>query len=107
MTCQQFDNVQGHKAPAAKQYTKEMRCANVAQTDTEKLAQYEKYKESMKAAGLWIDPEIYASWTPEKKKAHTEKARGKRFAKKGRVKPVADTVPVVPPPQWPLQQRLQ
>jgi hypothetical protein len=98
MTCQQFDNLQGHKALAAKQHPKETLCANVAQTEAEKSTRYEKYKELMNAAGLWINPEVYANWMPEKKKAHTEKARGKRLAKKGKAKLVADTVSVVPSP---------
>jgi hypothetical protein len=64
----------------------------------EKAMRYEKYKELMKATGLWINPELYASWMPEKKKAHAEKAHGKRLTKKGKLKPAADTVSVVPSP---------
>jgi hypothetical protein len=78
MTCQQFDNVQGHKTPPAKQHPKETCCANIAQTEMEKAMRYKKYKELMKAVGLWIDPEVYASWTPEKKKRHMERDLPKR-----------------------------
>jgi hypothetical protein len=98
MTCQQFDNVQGVKTPLKKPYPKEPRRANAALTDAEKATKYEKYKESMKSEGLWIDPAVYSTWTPAQKKAHAEKAKAKRMIKKGKTKPPAETPSPAPTP---------
>jgi hypothetical protein len=99
MTCQQFDNVQGFKSPAKSGGPKDadIRRANAALTQDEKAKKFEKYKAEMKTAGLWIEPDVYSTWTPAQKLAHAEKAK-KRVAKKhkGRHAPAAPTVPAAP-----------
>jgi hypothetical protein len=67
-----------------------LRRANAALTNVEKSKNYEKYKEAIKSAGLWVDPEVYKTWTLAQRSAHTEKARAKRISKKGKVKPTVE-----------------
>jgi hypothetical protein len=50
--------------------------------DPAKKEAYEKYKEQLKAANLWIEPQTYNSWMPAQKKAHWDKVKAKRVGKK-------------------------
>jgi hypothetical protein len=43
------------------------------------------------SAGLWVNPEVYKTWTPAQRSAHTEKAQAKHISKKGKVKPTVET----------------
>jgi hypothetical protein len=106
MTCQQYDNVHGENLTAKKAVPvdsdENIRRANAALTEAEKSQNYEKYKVALKASGLWVEPDIYNTWTPEQKQAHTEQAKAKRNVTS--VAPAAAPViptmpPTVPPPQ--------
>jgi ribosomal protein L14E/L6E/L27E len=114
LVCVQYDNV--HKktvkwtGPKDKENaTRRANAAHAAKAGSEadqvKKEAYEKYKEQLKAAGLWIEPDTYNSWTPAQKKAHSEKVKAKRVGKKARSAsaPVATLAPVpeLPPPTPP------
>jgi hypothetical protein len=109
LTCVQYDSLQTKK-PAKWTGPKDNanRRANAAnavrvgqETDQSKKEAYEKYKEQLKAAGLWIEPDTYNSWTPAQKKAHTEKVKVKRVGKKSRATPAASLAPVPELPPTP------
>jgi hypothetical protein len=81
MTCVRYDNIQRKKpSRTSGSAPNNTRRANTARTgpeqDPAKKEAYEKYKEQLKAANLWIEPDTYNSWTPAQKKAHADQSQG-------------------------------
>jgi hypothetical protein len=78
------------------------------ETDQSKKEAYKKYKEQLKAANLWIEPDTYNAWTPALKKAHSDKVKAKRVGKKARATQAAAaattpaTIPEMPALHPPL-----